>query len=352
MIATRDRAPELRRTLELVRQQHYDSLEIVVIDDGSREPVEPVVRELFPQAVVVRHEDSQGQCQRRNEGFAVSKGEFILQLDDDCCLACAQDLDAAATYLAERPTAGAVVFDLYNGAVLPDGLPPSNAMPGCVRSFVGAAILFRTDAIRQTAGYRTFYQAQGEEDELALQLLGRGWQILYCPWILAHHRLSALNRNSLATWRRGLGNDIWTLVLHLPARRLPVEIGWKLVVAAWDALRLLRFATFCQGVWRCLLGLRRAWRLRSVFSPVALRRYDALRLRSVLTESEFDNPPAKSLGDFSGWWSRWRNRARNASRWEDKTDMGSSSIVRYAHEFPVAQDDATRLVHKGKDRSS
>jgi GT2 family glycosyltransferase len=337
MIATRDRAPELRRTLELVQQQQYESLEIVVIDDGSREPVEPLVREFFPLAEVIRHEDSQGQCQRRNEGFSFSKGEFILHLDDDCCFTRPQDLDVAVAYLAERPSAGAVVFDLYNGPVLPDGLPPSDSMPGCVRSFVGAAILFRADAIRQTAGYRPFYRADGEEDELALQLLGRGWQILYCPFILAHHRLSALNRNSPGSWRRKLGNDIWTVVLHLPARRLPVEIGWKLVVAAWDAVRLLRFAAFCQGVWRCLLGLRRAWRLRSPFSPVALRRYDALRLRSVLTESEFDNPPTWSMSDFRGWWLCWHNRARNASLWEGKGDKGSSNIVRYAHEHSVTR---------------
>ena len=260
MIATRDRAPELQRTLELLRQQQYEPLEIVVVDDGSRGEMEPVVRKLWPQATVIRHDESRGQCQRRNDGFAASQGEFILQLDDDCCFTKPGDLGAAVQYLAERPAAGAVVFDLYNGSVLPDTLRPSSAKAGCVGSFVGAAILFRADAVRQTAGYRAFYQAQGEEGELALQLIAKGWQILYCPSILAHHRLSAMNRNSLATWRRGLGNDIWTLVLHMPARRLLVEVGWRLLVGVWDAVRLVWFGTFCQGVWRCLLGLPQVWR--------------------------------------------------------------------------------------------
>src|SRR5215471_2005254 len=85
MIATRDRSSELRLTLELLRQQNYGHIEMVVIDDGSKEPIEPMVRDLWPQAIVIRHDESLGQCQRRNEGFSRAKGKFILQLDDDCC---------------------------------------------------------------------------------------------------------------------------------------------------------------------------------------------------------------------------------------------------------------------------
>ena len=340
MIATRDRAPELRATLELLRHQTYEAIEIVVIDDGSKEPVEAVVRAFYPDARVIRHEESRGQCERRNEGFAAARGEFILHLDDDCCFTKPNDLAEGVHSLIARPTAGAVVFDLYNGPTLPEELDPSRANAGCVRSFVGAAVLFRTEAIRQTAGYRTFYQAQGEEDELALQLLSKGWCIFYCPWILAHHRLSSLNRNSLATWGRGVGNEIWSRILHLPVRRLPAEIGWKVAVAFGDAIRLLRYRAFFQAIWRCVLGLKRVWRLREPLSPLALRRYDALRLRSVLTEAEFADPPTVSAADCLGFWRRWRNRARDSSFWEGgPSGRGESNIARYAHGFqkPVAR---------------
>ena len=339
MIATRDRAPELQRTLELLHQQECDPLELVVVDDGSRESMEPLARTLWPHAIVIRHEESLGQCQRRNEGFAASQGEFILQLDDDCCFTKPGDLEAAVQYLADRPKAAAVIFDLFNGPAIPDGLPASTALPGCVPSFVGAAILFRAVAVRQIAGYRPFFQAHREEEEFALQLLGRGWQILYCPCILAHHRLSALNRSSLVTWRRGVRNEIWMLMLHLPIRRWPVEIGWKLLVGGWDALRLARFGAFCHAIWCCLLGIGRVFRLREPLSTLALARYDALRLRSVLTEAEFDSPPAITFRELKGWWARWRNRARDTSVWEPKAvGKGSSHTSRFAHEFPLVPD--------------
>src|SRR5262249_37977137 len=114
MIATRDRSFDLQRTLELIRAQQYPDLEILVIDDGSIDPVEPVVLRIFPDAKVIRHQEGARQCKRRNEGFAASKGEFILQLDDDCCFTQPGDLARAVDYLTERPTAAAVVFDLFN----------------------------------------------------------------------------------------------------------------------------------------------------------------------------------------------------------------------------------------------
>src|SRR5215471_8421946 len=149
MIATRDRSPELRRTLELLRQQRYEALELVVVDDGSKEPVEPIVRQLWPDATVLRYDQSAGQCQRRNDGFEASRGEFILQLDDDCCFNNPDDLSSLVQYIVARPKAGAVICEIFNGQTLPDDLPPSAAAAGCVLSFVGAAIMFRADAVRQ-----------------------------------------------------------------------------------------------------------------------------------------------------------------------------------------------------------
>ncbi len=331
MIATRDRGPELERTLAEMRRQDYPAVELLVIDDGSREPVAPIVAQYWPEGRVIRYEQNAGQTVRRNEGFQGARGEFILHLDDDCHLVGAGALRAAVAEIAARPGCGCLIFDLFNGPELPLAatVPPP---AGCVRSFIGAAALFRTAAIRSTAGYRAFYRAQGEEDELALQILGQGWFIYYWPQITAHHRLSSLNRQSVATWERGVGNDIWTLLIHFPLRRLPVEIGWKLLVAAWDAIRLGRGIVFLRALRRLIQGAPQAWRLRSPLDELALRRFDAMRLFSKISVADFTCPPRMGLRGMSTWWRNWRNRARDGSAWDDKPNLGKSATARYAHE--------------------
>lgn len=334
MIATRDRAPELSRTLRELRFQDYHPMEVLVIDDGSRDPMEPLVATEWPGATVIRHDKSAGQSLRRNEGFARARGEYILHLDDDCHLVGSNSLSQAVRELADRSSAAAVIFDLYNGPDLPPDLPPSPAPTGCVRSFIGAAALFRRSAIAQTAGYRPFYLAQGEEEELALQLLSRGWQLIYIPTIVAHHRLSGLNRNSEASWGRAIGNDVWTLITHMPMYRLPGELSWRLAIATWDSIRLGRTSSFGSALKRCVLGIPAAWALRSPLDALALRRFDAMRFRSTLSELEFSDPPRLGFADVAAWWRRWRNRAREANHWDKGVrNVGSSLTSRHSHEL-------------------
>jgi hypothetical protein len=45
------------------------------------------------------------------------------------------------------------------------------------------------------------------------------------------------------------------------------------------------------------------------------------------------NPPTVGWADLRRWWTRWRNRARDASIWEPPGGKGSSVIARFAHEF-------------------
>ena len=345
MIATKDRREPLRVTLAEMRKQDYPVVDMLVIDDGSERSIEPLVHEIWPEAKVVRHESSAGQCARRNEGFALAEGEYILQLDDDCSFVDREHLQYAVDQIRTSPNIGALSFYIINSATLPQAVDTSSLNSGCAVSFVGAAVLFRKAALEQTSGYRTFFGNEWEEEELAMQLLNRGWEIVFVPRIVAHHRLSSLNRNSARTWMRGLRNRLWAQVIHMPLSRLAVEIGWKIGMGAWDAIRLMRIRLFFQALFQCARGLGRAWRLRKPLSSLGLRRYDALRMRPVISSADFENPPAINWKVFNDYRRRWHNRPRNQSVWHaDQSDIGSSYTVAYAHEKDrkMLQDTAAR----------
>lgn len=73
--------------VETVREQTYDPVELVVVDDCSPEPIEPQVRALESGALravrVIRHEKNQGAAAARATGIEAATGEFIAFLDDD-----------------------------------------------------------------------------------------------------------------------------------------------------------------------------------------------------------------------------------------------------------------------------
>lgn len=82
------RAERLRALVEQLLDQELDGVrvEIVVVDDGSPEPVEPAVTDLRSAAGiaprVIRRENG-GPAVARNYGAAVARGELLLFVDDD-----------------------------------------------------------------------------------------------------------------------------------------------------------------------------------------------------------------------------------------------------------------------------
>ena len=333
MIATKDRPDDLRRTLHELRRQDYPSIELLVIDDGSRADLEPIVREEWPAANFVRESESRAQSQRRSEAFLLAKGEYILQLDDDSAPVEPDALRLAVQYMTERPKVGILSFLIYNGTTLPldCGRPPAKFD----YSFIGCGALLRTVVVRQVGGYRSFFKSEGEEPEYALRVLDAGWSIKFFPDVLVHHHVTPVQRPPGRSWVYGFRNKLWTGVMHLPLHRALVEGVWTVTLAAWDAVRLFQPRLFGRAMGQFIAGLPQALRLRQPISKETLRLYDALRFRGILTEEEYRSPPALSLSDAWLYYRRnWLNRPRRSSVWNrNGGDVGSSETVKFAHEF-------------------
>lgn len=87
VIPTYDRARELRQVLPSCLAQEV--AEIVVVDDGSRTPIEPLVRELAEgdrRVRTVRLEGNRGSPAARNAGADAATSESVLFVDDDVLL--------------------------------------------------------------------------------------------------------------------------------------------------------------------------------------------------------------------------------------------------------------------------
>ena len=83
VVPSHNRARLLRRTLQSIRAQHLDDLEIVVVDDGSTDDSQAVAAAADPRVVVVRNQKPAGVSAARNCGIAAARGDWIAFCDDD-----------------------------------------------------------------------------------------------------------------------------------------------------------------------------------------------------------------------------------------------------------------------------
>lgn len=81
VIPTKDRPELLARAVDSVLAQTHASLELIIVDDGSAQPVR--ISKDDDRIRVLRHERSRGPSAARNTGLARARGGWISFLDDD-----------------------------------------------------------------------------------------------------------------------------------------------------------------------------------------------------------------------------------------------------------------------------
>ena len=85
-IPTFNRVELLKRAVESVRQQTYQNLEIIIVDDCSNDNTHGYLEEITKRDSRIRYfikEKNSGACVSRNIAIENAKGEFITGLDDD-----------------------------------------------------------------------------------------------------------------------------------------------------------------------------------------------------------------------------------------------------------------------------
>ena len=86
IIPTYNRAHLISRAIKSVLNQTYQDFEVIVVDDGSTDNTEEVIKEFQKKderIKYVRHEKNKGGSAARNTGIKAAKGKYIAFLDSD-----------------------------------------------------------------------------------------------------------------------------------------------------------------------------------------------------------------------------------------------------------------------------
>lgn len=83
IIPTYNRASLIEQSVRSVLNQTYKDLELIVVDDGSTDDTEQVLKSIADPRLVYIKQKNAGACAARNNGIDHSKGEYIAFHDSD-----------------------------------------------------------------------------------------------------------------------------------------------------------------------------------------------------------------------------------------------------------------------------
>ncbi|MFG2022216.1 glycosyltransferase family 2 protein [Streptomyces sp. NPDC048825] len=220
VIATRNRAPSLARTL-----RHLLDLperpQVLVADNASTDGTRDLLARDFPQVRVLSLPSNRGAL-ARTHGVRALDTPYVAFSDDDSWWAPGA-LSRAARLFDAHPRLGllsahtlvgpAAGPDPLNDMLATSPLGPAADLPGTqVLGFLACASVVRRSAYLDAGGFHPLLFFGGEETLLAYDLAARGWGVTHCPDVVAHHhpapsprtgRPATVRRNALLTaWLR------------------------------------------------------------------------------------------------------------------------------------------------------
>jgi len=204
----------LRDCLRSVYEQTKDiCFEVIVIDNASTDGSATMVKEGFPQAILLENSGNHGFAAANNQGMAIANGRYLLLLNSDT-LILDNAIAKAVTFADSRPQAAAVGCRVLNsdGTLQPTCFMfPSvlNMLLSCTHLYkifpknrlfgreymtwwdgndvrevdvvAGCFMLVRREAAQQVGMLDNRYFVYGEETDWSYRFKQDGWKTLYTP---------------------------------------------------------------------------------------------------------------------------------------------------------------------------
>jgi len=221
--------------------------EIIVVDNASGDSSLEMVRQRFPEVVVIENAENLGFAKANNQAIAVSKGRYLYFLNPDAEVRNGL-FETMIAHMESHPDVGLAGTRLVN----PDGSDQPSVesrypgqkhaqkemagLKGDIAWVLGASMIARRMAVVDVGGFNEDFFLYGEEQDLCLKLRRAGWVIGYIPDAVALHWGGKSERDHLPA-------DVWE-------KKFRAELTFYRSHYSGRAVRGICLENLIQAVWR------------------------------------------------------------------------------------------------------
>jgi GT2 family glycosyltransferase/glycosyltransferase involved in cell wall biosynthesis len=184
-----------------------EQVEIIVVDNGSKDDSVDMIKRNFPGVRVLENEENFGFARAANQGAAVAQGEYVVFLNNDmrvdrkwltalveainsekrvgCVGSAIMSWDGSAIDFMGRTD------DMFSLSVDPAFPPPRTSVAVHTEPLLfvsGGSAMFRRHAFDEVGGFDPDFFMYHEDVDLGWRLWLRGYKCLLAPGSVAYHR--------------------------------------------------------------------------------------------------------------------------------------------------------------------
>lgn len=201
LIVSKNRKKELEFTLKLLSQMlDFSIQEVLVFLDGCTDD-SCVLKDKMDWVRWYSSEKSIGASAARHYLYPKARGEFLIGLDDDAHPLKIDFIEQTITIYQKNPNVGIISFQEIKGIFNSDeeALTKFEAKEEeyYCSDFIGCGFAIRKDVYGLTRGFPVWIDIYGEESCLAIEVLSKGFDIMYSNKIKVNHRVDREERKRM-----------------------------------------------------------------------------------------------------------------------------------------------------------
>lgn len=200
LIVSYNRKSDLQQSLNILETQiDKQSTEVIVFLDGCTDESSNLQLD-FVWVRWVLNPASVGASAARARLYPMAKSEILIGLDDDAHFLKPDFLSRIKTIFDLHPKTAIIVFEEVKGVYASDDIAIQNATINhkqyLCADFIGCGFAVRRSIYLLTNGFPTWVDIYGEESCVAIEIIDRGFDILFDNSIKVNHRVDIQKRKA------------------------------------------------------------------------------------------------------------------------------------------------------------
>lgn len=194
-----NQAQFLPETLDSVLAQTYQDWECIVINDGSTDNTETIIKDYCTRdkRFLYIYQKNQGVVKARNNAIHASQGEFIISVDSDDWI----EPDCIETCVKEMVGKNHVKLVYYDAMLFGKKkgvykLPKYSLSRMLISNCIPVFAMFKKSDYDQTIGYNENMKDGQEDWDFWLSMLENGGEVFKIDKVLYHYRIKDVSRNN------------------------------------------------------------------------------------------------------------------------------------------------------------
>ena len=229
MITTKNRADDLRRTIDAIKAMDPQPDDLLITADGCSDDTVACVKTLAPNARLFVNPEGRGSVASRDRMLRAATTDLVLSLDDDSYPEQQECVTKLKSLFRSLPELAVAHFPQRTDEYPASLKQTEFGLPRLTGSYANSGACYNRQVFIDLGGFEDSFFHVYEEPDYALRCIAKGLHVLYWPHLIIRHHYSPSGRRQINSHHKHARNELWSSLMRCPFPLVFIMIPYRML---------------------------------------------------------------------------------------------------------------------------